>query len=186
MAPITTVSPPAPAERAARRAASAGGERRRARPDRASASARARPASISAEQPVDGQRQRGRGGAAEQHADPVLGLQAGEDVVAEAGLADRGRERGGADRPDRGGADAGEDHRRAERQLDHASGAGARSCRCRRPPRARRDRPLRARRRRSAGSAAGHRGVSAISAGRKPSAGNRPSPVAGPRISSGG
>ena len=85
---------------------------------------RAEPGLDQRQQPVDGQRQRRRGGAADQHAHPVLGLQAGEDEVAEARLADRRRERRGADRPDRGGADAGEDHRRAERQLDQSAAAG--------------------------------------------------------------
>ena len=71
-----------------------------------------------AQQLVGDQRQRRRRGAAEQHEDPVLGLQAGEDVVAEAGLADRRRQRRRADGPDRGGAHAGHDHRRGQRQLD--------------------------------------------------------------------
>ena len=41
------------------------------------------------QQLVDGERQHRRSDAAEQHEDPVLRLQAGKDVVAEAGLADR-------------------------------------------------------------------------------------------------
>ena len=70
------------------------------------------------QQLIDHQRQRRRGDAAEQHEHPVLRLQAGEDVIAEAGLADRRRQRGGADHPNRGGADAGHDHRHGQRQLD--------------------------------------------------------------------
>ena len=55
---------------------------------------------------------------AEQHGHPVLDLQTREDVVAEARLADRRRQRGGADHPDGGRAHARHQHRRRERQLD--------------------------------------------------------------------
>jgi hypothetical protein len=70
------------------------------------------------EQAVGGQRQQGRRRAADQDPNPILGLKAGEDEVAEARLSDRGRQGRGADRPYRSGADAGEQHRRSERQLD--------------------------------------------------------------------
>ena len=70
------------------------------------------------QQLVDGERQRRRRGAAEQHEHPVLRLQAGEDVVAEAGLPDRRRQRRRADHPHRRGAHAGHDHRRGDRQFD--------------------------------------------------------------------
>jgi hypothetical protein len=50
----------------------------------------------------------------------VAGLQAAEDVVAEAGGADGRRERGHADAPDGGGSHARQDHRQRERQLDEA------------------------------------------------------------------
>src|SRR5690606_17669311 len=49
---------------------------------------------------------------------PAARLQAREDVVAEAGLADRGRQGRDADDPHRGGADAGDDHGGGEGQLD--------------------------------------------------------------------
>ena len=71
------------------------------------------------QQLIDGERQQRRGDAAEQHEHPVLRLQAGEDVIAEARLPDRRRQRRGADHPDRRGADAGHDHRQRERQFDH-------------------------------------------------------------------
>ena len=71
------------------------------------------------QQLVDDQRQDRRRDAAEQDEHPVLGLQSGEDVVAEAGLADRSGQRRGADHPHRGGADAGHDDRHRQRQLDH-------------------------------------------------------------------
>ena len=110
------------------------------------------------EQAVDGERQRRGGRAADQHPDPILGLQAGEDEVAEARLADGGGERRGADRPDRGGADAGEDDRRAQRQLDQREALAPGHA----EPVGRLDHggidAARARRRRSAGSAAAHRG----------------------------
>ena len=159
LAPITTVSPPAPAPaRAAKASASAAASRPSPADDRASASAAPAPASTSAKQPVDDERQRRRGRAADQHAHPVLGLQAGEDEVAEARLADRGRERRRADRPDRGGADAGEDHRRAERQLDQAQALAPGHADAVRGLEHAGSTPSQRRRRRSAGSAAGHRG----------------------------
>ena len=71
------------------------------------------------QQLIDRERQHRRGEAAEQHEHPVLGLQPGEDVIAEAGLADRRRQRRGADHPDRRGADARHDHRQRQRQFDH-------------------------------------------------------------------
>ncbi len=70
------------------------------------------------QQLIDGQRQHRRGEAAEQNEHPVLGLQACEDVVAEAGLADRRRQRRGADHPDRRGADARHHDRQRQRQFD--------------------------------------------------------------------
>ena len=69
------------------------------------------------QQLIDGQRQHRRGQAAEQHEHPVLGLQPCEDVIAEAGLADRRRERRGADHPDRRGADARHHDRQRQRQF---------------------------------------------------------------------
>ena len=70
------------------------------------------------QQLIDREReQRGRC-AAEQHEHPVLGLQPREDVIAEAGLADRRRQCRGADHPHRRGADAGHHHRQRQRQLD--------------------------------------------------------------------
>ncbi len=71
---------------------------------------------------VDHQRERCGGHAAEQHVDPALGLQAREDVIAEARLAHRRRERGGADHPDGGRPNARHEHRRGERKL-HANEA---------------------------------------------------------------
>ncbi len=71
-----------------------------------------------AEHLVDEHRERNDRNAAGEHIDPVLGLQAGEDVVAEARLADGGAERRNADGPHCGGADARHDDRRRERQLD--------------------------------------------------------------------
>ncbi len=71
-----------------------------------------------AEQLVGDECQRCRGGAAEQHEGPVLGLQPREDVVAQAGLADNRGERGGADGPHRRRADPGHDDRRGQRRLD--------------------------------------------------------------------
>ena len=70
------------------------------------------------QQLIDQQRQHRGGKAAEQHEHPVLGLQAGKNVIAEAGLADRRRQRRGADHPDRGGADARHHHRQRQRQFD--------------------------------------------------------------------
>ena len=58
------------------------------------------------QQLIDRERQQRRRDAAEQHEHPVLRLQSGEDVVAEARLADRRRQRRGADHPYRRGADA--------------------------------------------------------------------------------
>ena len=75
---------------------------------------------------IDREREHGGGDAAEQHEHPVLRLQAGEDVVAEARLADRRRQRGAADHPDRRGADARHDHRQRERQFDHGERLPAR------------------------------------------------------------
>ncbi len=74
------------------------------------------------QQLIDRERQYRGGKAAEQHEHPVLGLQAGKDVVAEAGLADRGRQRRGADHPHRRGADARHDHRQRQRQLHGEQG----------------------------------------------------------------
>ncbi|MGY3356884.1 hypothetical protein ACVWZK_003547 [Bradyrhizobium sp. GM0.4] len=68
---------------------------------------------------IDGERQQGRGKAAEQHEHPVLGLEPGKDVIAEAGLPDRGRQRRGADHPHRGGADPRHHDRQRQRQFDH-------------------------------------------------------------------
>jgi hypothetical protein len=70
------------------------------------------------EQLIDDEREDRRGEAAEQHRNPVLRLQAREDVVAEARLADGRGERRRADDPDRGGADAGHDDGKRERQFD--------------------------------------------------------------------
>jgi hypothetical protein len=47
-----------------------------------------------------------------------LGLEAGENHVAQARAADRRRQRRRADRPYRGGADARDQHRQRERRLD--------------------------------------------------------------------
>ena len=69
------------------------------------------------QQLIDGQRQHRGGEAAEQHEHPVLGLQPRKDVIAEAGLADRRRQRRGADHPDRRGADARHHHRQRQRQF---------------------------------------------------------------------
>ncbi len=69
------------------------------------------------QQLIDRERQHGGGEAAEQHEHPVLGLQPGKDVIAEAGLADRRRQRRGADHPDRRGADARHHHRQRQRQF---------------------------------------------------------------------
>ena len=55
----------------------------------------------------------------EQHRE-VAGLQAREDVIAQRGLPDGRRERGGAHRPHGGGPDARGDDGRCERQLDLA------------------------------------------------------------------
>ena len=68
---------------------------------------------------VDGERQHRRSNAAEQHEDPVLRLQAGKDVVAETGLADRSRKRSRADHPHGRCAHARHDHRQGQGQLDH-------------------------------------------------------------------
>src|SRR5262249_42879125 len=87
--------------------------------DNARAVARAQPTFNEAEDLIDEKREGGGGGAAEQHKYPVLRLQAGEDVIAEARLPDRGRERRGADHPHGGGADAGHDHGERERKLDY-------------------------------------------------------------------
>ena len=79
------------------------------------------------QQLIDHQRQRGGGDAAEQHEHPVLRLQTGEDVIAQAGLAYWCRQRCRADHPDRRGADAGHDHRHRQRQFDvaqHLAGLG--------------------------------------------------------------
>lgn len=73
-----------------------------------------------ADERVGDERQPGGGDAARQHQRPVLRLQTREDHVAEAGLADRRRERRRADRPYRGGADAGDQHRQRERRFDQA------------------------------------------------------------------
>ena len=70
-----------------------------------------------AEQLVRRHGQRRRGAAAKEDEHPVLGLQAGENVVAQRGLADRGGQGRRADGPNRGGAHAGHDHRRGQRQL---------------------------------------------------------------------
>ena len=83
------------------------------RPSRRTAPASIRPSTWSTNKRQDHHRN-----AAEQHVDPVLGLQAGKDVIAEAGLADGGAQGRHADGPHRRGADAGHDHRRGQRQLD--------------------------------------------------------------------
>ena len=88
------------------------------------------------QQLIDHQRQRRRGDAAEQHEHPVLRLQAGEDVIAQAGLADWCRQRCRADHPDRRGADAGHDHRHRQRQFDVAQHLAGRCSRSRVRPRA--------------------------------------------------
>ena len=60
-----------------------------------------------------------RGGrAAKQNEHPVLGLQAGEDIIAEARLADRRRQCRSADRPHGSHAYASHDHGGCERQID--------------------------------------------------------------------
>ena len=69
------------------------------------------------QQLIDRERQHRGGKAAEQHEHPVLGLQPRKDVIAEAGLADRRRQRRGADHPDRRGADARHHDRQRQRQL---------------------------------------------------------------------
>ena len=61
-----------------------------------------------------------RRGAADEDGVVVAGLQAAEDVVAEAGGAHGCRQRGHPHAPDRGGPQARQDHRQGERQLDHA------------------------------------------------------------------
>ena len=109
------------------------------------------------QQLVDGERQRRGGDAAEHDEHPVLRLQAGEDVIAEAGLADRRRQGRGADHPDRGGADAGHDHRQRQRQFDIAQRLPAGSRRGRARRRAAADRARRARSRCCASPAASHR-----------------------------
>ena len=69
------------------------------------------------QQLIDRERQHRGGEAAEQHEHPVLGLQSCKDVIAEAGLADRRRQRRGADHPHRRGADARHHHRQRQRQF---------------------------------------------------------------------
>jgi len=64
--------------------------------------------------------------AAEQHEHPILGLQAGEDIIAQAGLADGGGQGGGPDHPHRGGTDARHDHGRRQRQLHQPQRLGRR------------------------------------------------------------
>ena len=76
------------------------------------------PVSIHGQQLIDRERQGSGRDATEQHEHPVLGLQSGKDVVAEAGLADRRRQCRGADHPDRRGADARHHHRQRQRQFD--------------------------------------------------------------------
>jgi hypothetical protein len=71
-----------------------------------------------AQQLVGHQRQASRRSAAEQNGDPVLGLQAGEDVVAEAGLAHGGGQHRRADGQHRRRPHPGHDDRRSERRLD--------------------------------------------------------------------
>ena len=71
-----------------------------------------------ADQLVEAERERGRRRAAHQHRGVVARREAAEDVVAEAGRADRRRERRGAHHPDRRRAHARDDHGQRERQLD--------------------------------------------------------------------
>ena len=95
-------------------------ERARQVPQRSGARlARCRAALHQRQQLIDHDRKHRRRDTAEQHENPVLRLQAGEDVIAEAGLADGSRKRGGADHPHRRGADAGHDHRQSQRQFHH-------------------------------------------------------------------
>ncbi len=93
------------------------------------------------DQAVQRDRERGRRDAAHQHGGEVARLQPAEDVVAEALGADGRGEGGGPHHPDRGGADARDDHRQRQRQLARGAGAGARSSPRRAPPRPGRRRP---------------------------------------------
>ena len=70
------------------------------------------------DQLIEPERQRSRGDAADQDRVVVARREAAEDVVAEAGRADRRRERRGAHHPDRRGANARDDRGQRERQLD--------------------------------------------------------------------
>ena len=67
---------------------------------------------------VDGDREQRRGNGAGQDHGRVHHRQAPEDVLAEAAGADRRSDRGGADADHRGHANAGDDRRQRERQLD--------------------------------------------------------------------
>ena len=69
-------------------------------------------------QPVQQQGQAGGGHAADQDRGVVARLQPAEDVVAETGRPDRGRQRRDAHHPDRRGADARHDDRHRQGQLD--------------------------------------------------------------------
>ncbi len=89
---------------------------------RANAAAVAQAVFDQRQQLIDRERQHRGGKAAEQHEHPVLGLQPGKNVIAEAGLADRRRQRRGADHPDRRGADPRHHDRQRQRQLDREQG----------------------------------------------------------------
>ncbi len=67
---------------------------------------------------IGDQRERHGRETTKQHRDPVLHLQAGENVVAQTGLADRRRQSRAADHPDGGRPHSGHQHRRRQRQLD--------------------------------------------------------------------
>ena len=77
-----------------------------------------KPALDQPQQRVGEQGQRGRRNASRQHERPVLGLQSGEDRVAQSRLPDSGRKRRRTDGPHGGGADARHHVRRGERCLD--------------------------------------------------------------------
>ena len=82
--------------------------------------ARRMPRSSEHQRAVEGEReQRRRDRAGEDHR-RLDHRQAAEDVLAEPAGADRGRDRRGADADDRRDADAGDDRRQRERQLDAA------------------------------------------------------------------
>ena len=82
-----------------------------------------------------GEGQRHRRHRAEQHQVERRLADALEHEDAEAAAADQRRDRGEADVLHQHDADAGEDHRKGQRQLDCRAGAGRRSCPCRAPHR---------------------------------------------------